>query len=113
MQLSEEIRGCKELIKEAIQPFNHFVIHRFKSHLWAVIAKISFHETSVTGGCQPQLDQLMLDSALSLARSSRLIFHQGCGFAWASRHTEWYVIARFPLLHSYIVSAGIQEPFLL
>lgn len=75
MQLSEEISDCKELIKAVIHPFNHFVIHRFKSHLWAVIVGISFHNTSVTGNCLPQLDQLMLDSALSLVGSCRLIFH--------------------------------------
>lgn len=75
VQLSEEIRACNELIKAVVHPFNHFVIHRFKSHLWAVIAGISCHNISVTGKCLPHLDQLMLDSALSLAGSRRLIFH--------------------------------------
>lgn len=75
VQLSEKIRGCEELIKAPVHPFNHSVIHRFKSHLWAVIAGKSCHNTSVTGKCLPQLDQLMLDSALSLAGSRRLIFH--------------------------------------
>lgn len=75
VQLSEEIIGCQELIKAAVQPFNHFVIQRFKSHLWAVKAGTPCHNTSVTGNCLPQFNRLMLDRALSLAGSRGLIFH--------------------------------------
>lgn len=75
MQLSEEIRACKDLIKAAVHPLNRFVIHRFRSHLRPVIAGIPCHNSSVTGKCLPQPNQLRLDSALSLAGRFRLIFH--------------------------------------
>ena len=109
VQLSEEIRSRKELIKAAVHPFNHFVIHRFKSHLWAVIAGISCHNTSVTGNCLPQLDQLMLDSALSLAGEPQINISLGL---WLCRGFQAYQVICYSLLHtdySLTGRARIQE----
>lgn len=66
-----ELKGTRKPI-----PHNHLVIRRFESHLKAVVAgdMLSQHKCDRIK-CFPSSGQFTPDSALSLAVSSRLIFH--------------------------------------
>lgn len=72
------LSAFEELIKAPVgpSPYNHLVIRWFESHLRAVVARdiLSQHKCD-RRKCSSSLGQLMPDSVLSLAVSSRLIFH--------------------------------------